>query len=184
MLVSVSPPLRAAIASLQETIGNVYLVITDQSPDTSDATIIEPELMSLQAARTAVPFNFGIPTQVPDGWVMDEQVRVNDLGGGPFVEIQWANLGHGNITLSVRAAYQDDGAPSGTLVGLDSFRETKVGGQPAVIVRGGWDYDSRAWAWPEVTSLIWTTGDVQYTLVTSSDEISETDLVIMAESTR
>jgi hypothetical protein len=184
LLVSISPPLRAAIARLQEAIGDVYLSVADHSPDTGDATIVEPELMSLQAARAAMPFDFGLPTQAPDGWVMDQQVRVVDLGGGPFVEISWTNPGHASVTFSVRAALQGDGSPGETLVGPDSFRETEVNGRPAVIVTGGWDYYSQRWAWPEVTTLIWTVDDVQYSLVASSDEISEAELVDMAESTR
>lgn len=187
VLVAASPPLRAAIASLQEAIGNVHLTITDRSPDTSDATIVEPELMSLEAARTAVPFDFGIPRQIPDGWVMDEQVRVCDLGGGPFVEILWTNPddpGAGVLFFSARPALQDDGSPADWLVGLDSFREIEIGGQPAVIIKGGWDHDSQKWAWPGVTTLIWTVDDIQYLLQTSSDKISEADLVTMASSIR
>jgi hypothetical protein len=186
VLVMASPPLRAAIVSLQETIGNVSLTITDRSPDTSDATIVEPELMSLEAARTAVPFDFGIPSQVPDGWVMDEQVRVNDLGGGPFVEILWTNPDHarGGISFSARSARQDDGSPGSWLVGADSFQKIEIGGWSAVIVKGGWDYYSREWAWPEVTTLIWTVDDVEYTLSTSDSEGSEARLMAMAESTR
>jgi len=187
VLVAASPPLLAAVASLQETIGKVYLTITDRAPDTSDATIVEPELMSLQAARTAVPFDFGIPSQVPDDWVMDEQVRVTDLGGGPFVEIRWANSDEPEtwIEFSARSALQDDGSPSGRrLVGADSFREIEINGQPAVIVRGVWDHYSREWAWPEVITLIWTVEDVEYTLSTSDSEGSEARLVTIAESTR
>jgi hypothetical protein len=175
-----SPRLRAAIVSLQEAIGNVYLTITDRSPDTRDATIVEPELMSLQAARTAVPFDFGIPSQVPDGWVMEEQVRVNDLGGGPYVQIEWTNPGHGNISLSAR---EDNGSTS-RLVGLDSFREVEVGGQQAVLLKGAWDHDSQEWMWPEVRTLIWKMDGVEYSLSASGHDLSEADLVAMAESTR
>ena len=180
VLVAASPPLRAAIVSLQETIGNVYLAITDRSPDTSDATIVEPELMSLEAARTAVPFDFGIPSQVPDGWVMADQVRVNDLGGGPYVQIEWTNPDHGNISLSAR---EDDGSAS-RLVGPDSFREVEVGGQPAVLLKGAWDHVSQEWMWPEVTTLIWKMDGVEYNLSASDHDLSETDLITMAESTR
>lgn len=129
VLVVTSPPVRAAIASLQEAIGDVYLTITNRSPDTSDARIIEPELVSLESAHTMVSFDFGIPSQVPDGWVMDEQVRVNDLGGGRFVEIRWTNpndAGTG-ILFSARSALQ----PGSWLVSPDSFREIEIGGQPA-----------------------------------------------------
>jgi len=180
VLVASSPSLRAAMVSLQETIGNVYLTITDRSPDTSDATIVEPELMSLQAARTAVPFYFGIPSQVPDGWVMEEQVRVNDLGGGPYVQIEWTNPGHGNISLSAR---EDDGSAS-RLVGPNSFREVEVGGQPAVLLKGAWDHDSQEWMWLEVTTLIWKMDGVEYSLSASGRDLSEADLITIAESTR
>jgi hypothetical protein len=172
------------VAGARLAIGKVYLTITDRSPDTHNATIVEPELMSLQAARTTVPFDFGIPGQAPDGWIMDEQVRVNDLGGGSFVEIVWANPGHASIVFSVSAVHQHDGTPMRRLVGPDSFREIEIGGAPAVIVKGGWDRDSGEWAWLDVTTLIWTRDDVQYSLTTVGDEISETDLVTMAESTR
>ena len=180
VLVASSPSLRAAMVSLQETIGNVYLTITDRSPDTSDATIVEPELMSLQAARTAVPFYFGIPSQVPDGWVMEEQGRVNDLGGGPYVQIEWTNPGHGNISLSAR---EDDGSAS-RLVGPNSFREVEVGGQPAVLLKGAWDHDSQEWMWLEVTTLIWKMDGVEYSLSASGRDLSEADLITIAESTR
>jgi len=180
VLVAASPSLRAAIVSLQETIGNVYLTITDRSPDTSAATIVEPELMSLQAARTAVPFDFDIPSQVPDGWIMGEQVRVNDLGGGPFVQIEWTNPGHGNISLSAK---EDIGSVS-RLVGPDSLREVEVSGQPAVLLKGGWDHDSREWMWLEVTTLVWKMDGVEYSLSTSGHDLSEADLITIAESTR
>jgi len=180
VLVVSSPPLRAAIVSLQETIGNVYLTIADRSPDSSDATIIEPQLMSLEAARTAVPFEFGIPSQVPDGWGMADHVRVNDLGGGPYVEIEWTNPGHGNILLSAR---EDNGAAS-RLVGPDSYREVEVGEQPAVLLEGAWDHDSQEWMWLEVRTLIWKIYGVEYSLSASGHDLSEADLVAMAESTR
>jgi hypothetical protein len=184
-VVAASPALRAAIASLQETIGDICLTITDRSPDTSDATIVEPELMSLEAARKAVPFDFGIPSQVPDGWIMDKQVSVNDLGGGPIVEMVWNNsddTGTG-IFFSARSAPQDDGSPVSWLVGPNSFQEIRIGGRPAVIVRGGWDHDSQEWAGPKVITLIWTVDEVEYTLSTSDSEGSEARLMAMAEST-
>jgi len=186
VLVAASPPLLAAVASLQETIGKVYLTITDRAPDTSDATIVEAELMSLQAAQTAVPFDFGIPSQVPEEWIMDEQVRVTDLGSGPLVEIRWISsddAGTG-MMFSARSALQDAGSPSFRLVGQDSFQEIEISGQPAVIVRGGWDHDSREWAWPEKITLIWTVNGVEYTLSTSDREGSEAQLAAIAESTQ
>ena len=180
VLVSASPSLRAAIASLDVTIGNIKLSVADRSPDSSDATIVEPELMSLEAAREAAPFAFRIPTEIPDGLAMDEQVRVNDLGGGPFVEMLWTKPGGGGFSLTAR---QEPGSSS-WLVGLDSYREIEIGGEPAAIVTGGWDADSREWAWLEQTTLIWAVDDVQYTLSASADNLSEAELIAIAESVR
>ncbi len=64
---------------------------------------------------------------------MEEQVRVTDLGSGPFVEIRWISsddAGTG-MMFSARSALQDDGSPSFRLVGQDSFREIEISGQPA-----------------------------------------------------
>ncbi len=182
VLAAISQPLRAAMARLHVTIGNVILTSIDRSPDTSGATIVAPELMSLQAARTAVPFDFSIPTLVPDGWVMDEQVRVNDLGGGTFVELVWTNSGRGNLTLSARSIAQADGSPANTLVGMSDLREVEIGGQPAALVMGGWDHDSREWAWPEVMTLYWTSADTAYALSTVDPAVTEAELKAMAES--
>jgi len=187
VLIAASPPLLAAVDSLQETIGKVYLTITDRLPDTNDATIVEAELMSLQAAQTTVPFDFGIPSQVPEDWIMDEQVRLTDLGSGPFIEIRWISSDDARIKMifSARSALQDDSSPSSWLVGQDSFQEIEISGQPAVIVRGGWDHNSREWAWSEMMALIWTVNGVEYTLSTGGDfEGSEAQLVAIAESTQ
>jgi hypothetical protein len=179
-LIPASPSLRAAIARLDVIIGEIKLGVVDRSPDSRDARIVWPELMSLEAAREAVPFAFRIPTEIPDGLAMDERVRVNDLGGGPFVEMQWAKLGGGGFSFAAR---QDPGASS-WLVGLDSYREIEIGGEPAIIVTGGWDADSREWAWLEHTTLIWTVDGVQYTLGASADDFSEAALIAIAESVR
>ncbi len=180
VLLSTSPSLRAAIADLDVMIGSIRLSVADRSPDSSDATIVEPEVMSLEAAREVVPFAFGIPTGIPDGLVMDEQVRVSDLGGGPFVEMQWARPGGGGFFFMVC----QDPSSSSWLVGLDSYREIEIGGEPAVIVTGGWDAGSRDWAWSEHTTLIWTVDSVQYRLSASADNFSEADLIAIAESVR
>jgi len=183
--VAAAQPLRAAMGSLAQTIGRIYLTITDRSPNTSDATIIEPELMSLESARTAVPFEFGVPSQVPSGWQMDEQARVYDLGAGPFVEITWTSLdaGVGHIFLTARAA-SDEGSPHSWLVGGESYRETEIGGQPAAIVAGGWDHDSREWTMSGTITLIWTVDGVEYSLCAADSEGAEAALKTMAESTR
>ena len=38
--------------------------------------------------------------------------------------------------------------------------------------------------WPEVTTLIWKMDGVEYNLIASDHDLSATDLITMAESTR
>jgi hypothetical protein len=181
VLVSTSAPLRAAMDQLQMTIGRIYLSIADSLPDISHTTIIEPELMTLKEARAAVPFEFDIPAQIPLGWQMAEPVRLNDLGNGPYIHIDWACPGRGNIVLSIRAADPDDGTPGGWLVAPESSEEIQINGEPAVLIRGGWDADTHQWAWPEVTTIGWTRDGVEYRLEAGAD-VSTVDLIGMAES--
>jgi len=182
LLVAV-PPLRAAIADLVVTIGKIQLKPVDRLPDYGEPTVIAPQQMSLEEARSAVPFAFGVP-QLPEGWVMKGPVRVNDLGGGPFVEITWSNPGRASTLVFDAFCAPSGGLQFNYLVGTDSFREVQIGGQPAVVTRGGWDQPSNEWSHPEATTVIWKVGDVEYRLMTTSPNVSEEELLAIAESTR
>jgi len=180
MLILASPSLRAAIIEFQGTIGGIRLVVTDRSPDSNDATIHEPELMTLQEAQAALPFAFGIPQQVPDGWSMAEQVRVWDFGNGPWVEVSWWNDGRAAITLSARSTTS---AGSDWLIGPNSSREIQVAGQTAAVIKGAWDHKTQEWRWPDVTTLMWAVDGIQYSLMAAGG-ISDQDLIAIAESVR
>jgi len=184
LLAFTAQPLRAAMESLQMRIGDAVITVTDRSPDTGNATVVAPKLMTLQDARTSVAFEFLTPAVSPEGWTMDSQVRVYDLGSGPFVEIVWTNPGRGDIVYTARSVAQADSLPTSFLVGTSEVREVQLGGQPVALVKGGWDHESREWAWPEMTTLVWTRDGTMYTLLTSDRAVREAELLMMAEPAR
>lgn len=178
------PTMRAALGVVLESIGDVYLAVTDHLFETTKVVTIEQEWMPLEDAQAVVPYDFGFPTAAPDGWAMDAQVGVGYPEGIPVVEIQWTNLNHaGVIHLLIQPTHRpDDGTPLRTLVGTDSYQEIEINGVPAVFVKGGWDTDTREWLHPDVITILWRIGDVRYSLYTNDDSIPQADLVRMAES--
>lgn len=176
-LVLVSPPLRATLGVLGERIGDVYLSITDRLPDTGRVVVHDYTWVTPDQA----PFPFGLPQYVPEGWTMDGQIGINHLRAeaSDDILVRWTRPDHPHIFMSV---YPLSGEPAETLIGANSYREIAINGRPAVIVQGGWDSDTREWGHPDVTTVLWTVGELQYTLWSAGADVPEAELVRMAES--
>jgi hypothetical protein len=178
----VSPTARATIDQVVERVGQVYLTVTDKLPFRDEATITEGVTMSLNEARAAVPFDFGVPTDLPAGYAL-AQVEVwmpNDIVG-QVVQLTWRNPDGGLLELGVHA--YDDHEPIHTIVGLDSIETVLVSGYEAALVRGGWDSDSGSWGYQDQTvTLIWQAQAVQYSLLAHPDRFLADELVSIAES--
>jgi hypothetical protein len=85
----------------------------------------------------------------------------------------------------------------GMPVAPGSYEEVQVHGQPAVLVRGDWNWEDAPWAtgetsveeyeykWDEkrAVQLYWVDGEVFYHLYTRAN-VSPEDLIKMAESAR
>jgi hypothetical protein len=84
--------------------------------------------------------------------------------------------------LSAHAASSENQL-SQILVGPESSETILLNGREVVVVRGGWDKESRTWSHQDqVITLIWTVNGVQYRLLSYSDAVSLTELKMMAES--
>jgi hypothetical protein len=95
--------------------------------------------------------------------------------------MQWRDAEGGFVQLSAHAADPANNL-SQTLVGPESSQTILINGQEAVLVRGGWDEDSRTWSHQErVTTLIWRANGVQYRLLSFSN-LPLPELMAMAES--
>jgi hypothetical protein len=176
------PAARATIDQIVERVGQVYFTVADKLPYREEATIVEGVPMSLDEARAAVPFAFGVPAHLPAGYELDRvEVWTPNETVGQVVVLAWRDPDGMLLQLQIYAF--DEGAPIHTLVGLDSIETVLVSGSEAALVRGAWDSDSGAWGHQEDTvTLIWQVGAVQYSLDARPELITVDELVSIAES--
>jgi hypothetical protein len=136
--------------------------------------------MSLAEARAALPFDFALPAYLPAGLTGDmEQVQVTQSPVA-MVKMVWRDTENGFVQLSAYAAGPEN---IQALVGPESSETIQLNGQEALLVRGGWDRQSRTWSGqPGLITLFWTVNDVRYRLLAYSEVVSLDELVAMAES--
>jgi len=168
----------------------------------------DSECLTLEEVRETLRFEFQVPTWAPEGFTFANSMcgldRTSDYAG-----FQWKGADEDSgISISLQNLRWYDAAtqkykirsPSTMLpVGPDSYEEVQIHGQPAVLVRGDWE-----WPWGTEDSvevfagmedaelnwdkkrglqLYWVQGDVLYSLSTHAN-VSAEDLIRMAESTR
>jgi hypothetical protein len=181
-LLFISPPVKATLDEVQKVMGQIHLTVRSVWPKpTATVVMIEPVAMSLAAAQAMLPFDFTIPAYIPNSLtVTGDEVFVTQLAT-PIVKMQWRDAEGGFVQLSAHAADPANNL-SQTLVGPESSQTILINGQEAVLVRGGWDEDSRTWSHQErVTTLIWRANGVQYRLLSFSN-LPLPELMAMAES--
>lgn len=160
--------LRAQAEAIWERMGGVRILVTDRSPDSASATIVEPERMTLEEARARVPYDFGVPV-LPEGWSMEPEVAVVDLGAGPEVEMRLMHKDGTALRLHARAA-----GASALQVGDTQRHGIQVGASDGLLMHGGWDANTREWQHPEVVTLAWATGEAQYELIGFGSGLEDT----------
>lgn len=180
-LLFISPPVQATLDEVQKMIGQIPVIVRTVWPQPVEAVVtLETEAMSLVEARAAIPFDFALPTYLPAGLTGDmEQVQV---AWSPLamVKLVWRDAENGFVQLSIYAAGPENVQ---ALVGPESSETVQINGQEALLVRGGWDRQSRTWNGQDrVITLFWTVNDVRYRLLAYSEVVSLDELVAMAES--
>ena len=184
-LLFISPPVKATLDEVQKVMGQIHLTVRSVWPKpTATVVMIEPVAMSLAEAQAMLPFDFSLPSHIPNGLdVTGEKVFVTPLAT-PIVKMQWRDSEGGFVQLSAHAAGPENSL-SQTLIGPESSKTILINGQEAVLVWGGWDEESRTWSHQDqVTTLIWTANGGQYRLLSYSNLVPLTELIAMAESIR
>jgi hypothetical protein len=180
-----SPPVKATLDEVQKVIGQIRLTIRSVWPaPTATVVLLETEPMPLVDAQAAVPFNFTMPDYLPASLTgSGDEVEVA-RSPVALVKMQWRDPRGGVVQLSAHAASPEN-QPSQTLIGPESSETILLNGREAILVRGGWDRESRTWSYQDrVVTLIWTVNDVQYRLLSYSDVVPLAELKMMAESIR
>lgn len=163
----------------------------------------EPKCLTVEEARKILSFDLHVPTWAPEDFTFDNKVcgginELSDFAGlyweGPEknsgISIQASNLRWFNIAMQ---KYEVGPPYLWMPVAPGSYKEVQVHGQPAVLVRGDWDFPWRTgptqqktefkWDKKLALQLYWVDGEVMYQLYTPA-KVSVEDLIKMAESTQ
>ncbi|HEX2993553.1 MAG TPA: hypothetical protein VHP14_01945 [Anaerolineales bacterium] len=171
--------------------------------------IVEPspdyECLTVEEAREILRFELPVPAWAPEGFTFDNKICGIDLDQTwDFAGMVWIGTDPSsriNIDLDNlrwKHGLEDSVGSPFTMVPVapGSYKEVQIHGQPAVLVRGDWEWpwgtehaaeqavDGKLelkWDKKRALQLYWTEGDVLYYLHTYSD-VSAEDLIRMAES--
>lgn len=167
-----------------------------------DAAFQTDECPSLEEAREILRFDFLVPTWAPEGFVFNGTVcGVDPISD--FASLAWKGreeTAYIGMTIQnlrwydrVANTYRIGPAAVWEPVAPGSYKEVQVNGQPAVLVRGDWEYPAVVSKLPSAGELeakwdkklglrlYWVDGEQLYYLYTRAD-ISAEDLIKMAES--
>jgi len=152
------------------------------------------EVANLMEAKSALDFEFGFPTWAPEGFVLADPMYISPWSE-KTLSAYWKSQDGGN-PIGVSLNYRWFLVPGTNMSQLESvstepvapgsFEKIQVWGNPAVLVRGDFDWRRQPLEWNEQNglSLYWTDGNVAYLLWTNNPAVSAEDLIRMAESAR
>ena len=165
------------------------------------ATEFQPKCLSIDKAREILQFRFKVPAWAPDGFTFSDEIcgfeDLHYLSRSAFLIWEGVDKNTG-MQLDSRNLYEQEHPFLLTPVAPGSYEEVQVHGQPAVLIRGDWNWDEAPWANGQVSSveeyeykwdkkralqLYWVNGGVMYHLYTHAN-VSPEDLIRMAESAR
>lgn len=177
---------RAFVASFITNIaGQLFEVTADYPGDNygEGEEIIEPQVMSLGDALAAFPHGIQLPTNIPSEYTLDEDnVRVYvGENAGPFdntIEFGWRSTTQNSFILL--HITDRDLTAIGEIVAPNSAEEILLDeAHTAVLIRGGWNVDQKAWVDDTGIRLRWSIGDLFYDLTGTDQE----QLLEIAKST-
>lgn len=174
-----SPAARAQVQSWVGQVGGVLFTTTSDYPGGDGPVTVAPsDEMSLEEARAVLPFNIDLPAWVPEGYMLEETVRImyfDDSVGRVF--IRW-RAPRASLELEIVDLPRGD---SRWLVGPGSIREVLVNGEPAALVRGGWRSETKRWDNPAILHLYVTHEGQTYVFSAMETHISVDELIRVAE---
>ena len=168
----------------------------------------QPECFRIDEAREILRFRFKIPAWEPDGFTFSDEIcsheDLSPISDSAFLTWEGADkntpliLDLRNLKQFNYATQKYEVAPPsiiGAPVPPGNYEEVQVHGQPAVLVRGDWNWEEAPWATGETSveeyeykwdkqralQLYWVDGEVMYNLYTRAN-VSPEDLIKMAES--
>ena len=176
---AVSPSVRAQLQEWSGVIGGVLFTATGDYPgEDGPVTIIPTEEMSLEEARSILPFAIDLPTSIPAGYAREEKISILRFEDGvERVFIHWSAPEKALLEMEIENTTEPK-----WLVGPESIEEVLVHGKPAALVRGGWNADTKQWDNMDTLTLYVPYKEQTYIFVAREDDIMVDQLIHIAES--
>jgi hypothetical protein len=161
-------PVRSAFLSFLTRVGGLPFEVTTGYPgDDSKVEIIEPRHLLLDEAIMLFP----APVHLPQNVVLEQEVSLYDFGQGNFHIILVGQTQQGiRFHLTILTSPDPSG---GEIIFPDSVEEIFLDADhPAALIRGGWNYDTKAWDDAYGTVRIkWTLDNLLYDLGGNVDNL-------------
>lgn len=181
LALALSPAAQAAVQQAIQTIGGMTFITAPVSPSANQPAAAEEEVASvpsetlgLEAAQARLPYELRLPAWTPDGYVWDGQVVVEDFGDAVMAHTTWSGPENAGLWMDVSPA------STNWVVGEPGAEEVLVNGQPAGLVRGGWNADTNQWDESFGTTLHYQHNGVRYQI--HGYNLSVETLIRVAES--
>lgn len=182
VLLFVSPAVRAQVNEWIQQIGGVFVLETNEYPGSGPVETIPFEQYSFAEVANELPFEISLPGWIPEEFEIIPTVKVARFDQPAVTAyIDWKPTSGPILSLMIQ--HRLDGENGGLIVGEGSVEEYLVNGEPAALVRGGWNADIQQWDFKlKVLTLSWKHNDQTYVLQGIEDNISVEELVKIAES--
>ncbi len=172
-------PVRSAVMSFLSRVGGLSFEVTTDYPgdNSGDETTIESRTLPLNEAMALFPY----PVHLPQNVVLEQEVSVTEWGPGVshiFLRGQTQQGVRFYMTLLI---YSEPNG--GEIIFPDSAEEIFLDADhPAALIRGGWNYDTKAWDDAYGTVRIkWVLDNLLYDLGGNGDNLEA--LLDVARST-
>ncbi len=184
LLLTLFEPVRANVLDLIKHIAGFTVEESTSAPviDEANATVYVDNYCTPQPLTTALknlPFAFSMPAYIPERFVFNNDVIVTKSS----ISMSWVDKHQGEILL--RAEQNWDMTFQ---AGMDSAEKISINGQPALLIRGWWDWRNSKWDQNlGVLQLYWRKDGLLYSLMTESPilavkVLNEDELIKIAES--
>lgn len=186
LLMTFSSTVRAAVLQTLQEIAGLQFEITSKYPGTGDEITVPSEYLSLEEAQSRFPSPIMLPTYLPQGYEQPGEVVLSeDLF---LLMIIWESKEQWAASISLDIWHCPSGVEKcGLTVGEGAVEEIVLNEKPAVLVRGGWNYDTKQYELYHgslaMIGLMWKYDDqTVYMLRADEQTVPVQELIKMAES--
>lgn len=174
VLFTVSEPVRASVVDWIKYIAGFGVQEENELSGLDGAVTIPVDFTGpLAEALKIIPFELSMPTRLPQGYVLFDEVDVSKKDQSLF--LRWINPKGGEIVMLVEVE-----RGQGIITGEAAAEEIIINGESVALIRGGYDSNGKWDATKRDVHLYWHKDNLIYILFSSS--VSEDELIKIAES--